>query len=253
MDEDKPLPTELRKNADAVIREGQLADGHTMAARTHVDDEYEMAKFRDPKLLITTSRDPSQRLVQFQKELKILVPNATRINRGGYVLKDLVGIGAVNDFSDLVILHETRGEPDGIIVSHLPHGPTAYFGVSNVVLRHDLRDKVGPVSEQYPHLVFDGFNTALGDRLSAFLKHLFPLPKIDSKRVMTFRNDNDYISFRHHVYKKDHKHVELKELGPRFELKPYQITLGTIDKAKDAQKEWVLRPYMNTAASRNYL
>lgn len=65
MDEDKPLPTELRKDADAVMREGQLADGHTLAARTHVDDEYEMAKFRDPKLLITTSRDPSQRLVQF--------------------------------------------------------------------------------------------------------------------------------------------------------------------------------------------
>ena len=75
------------------------------------------------------------------------MPNSIRINRGSYVLKDLVKISQANDFSDIVILHETRGEPDGIIISHLPHGPTAYFGVSNVVLRHDLKDKVDPVSE----------------------------------------------------------------------------------------------------------
>jgi len=46
-----------------VMREMQLADRHTMAARTHVDDEYEEAKYRDPRVLLTTSRDPGQRLV----------------------------------------------------------------------------------------------------------------------------------------------------------------------------------------------
>lgn len=70
-----------------------MADDHTMAARTHIDDEYEEAKYQDPKLLVTTSRDPSQRLIQFQKEMKIIMPNSIRINRGSYVLKDLVKIG----------------------------------------------------------------------------------------------------------------------------------------------------------------
>lgn len=28
------------------------------------------------------------------------------------------------------------------------------------------------------------------------LKYLFPVPKEDSKRVITFANDNDFISFR---------------------------------------------------------
>jgi U3 small nucleolar ribonucleoprotein protein IMP4 len=47
-------------------------------------------------------------------------------------------------------------------------------------------------------------------------------PKVESKRVITFSNDNDIISFRHHDYeKKDFKTVDLNELGPRFELKPY--------------------------------
>ena len=138
------------------------------------------------------------------------------------MLKDLVKICQANNFSDLVVLHETRGEPDGLIVSHLPYGPTAYFGISNVVLRHDLKDKAAPISEAYPHMIFNGFNSNLGDRISDILKYLFPLPKVDSKRLVTFNNESDYISFRHHVYKKeDHKTVALKEVGPRFELKPY--------------------------------
>jgi U3 small nucleolar ribonucleoprotein protein IMP4 len=154
--------------------------------------------------------------------MKLIIPNSIRINRGNYILKDLVKISQANNFTDLIILHETRGEPDGLIVCHLPYGPTAYFGLSNVVLRHDLKEKVDTVSEAYPHMIFNNFNTRLGDRISDILKYLFPLPKVDSKRVMTFSNEEDYISFRHHIYKKeDHKTVVLKELGPRFEMKPY--------------------------------
>ena len=53
--------------------------------------------------------------------------------------------------------------------------------------------------------------------------------KSESKRVITFSNDNDIISFRNHSYdKEDYKTVVLNELGPRFEMKPYQISLGTI-------------------------
>lgn len=222
LDNDRKIPNEYRKNGEEAIKDLELADDHTIARRTTIDDEYEEAKYRDPKLLITTSRDPSQRLIQFQKEMKIILPESIRVNRGGYVLKDLIKICQANNFTDLIILHETRGEPDGLIISHLPYGPTAYFGLSNVVLRHDLKDKVDPVSEAHPHLIFNGFNSNLGDRISDILKYIFPLPKVDTKRVITFNNDNDYISFRHHVYKKDdHKSVLLKELGPRFEMKPY--------------------------------
>ena len=50
-----------------------------------MDDEYAHAEERDPKILVTTSRDPSSRLVQFSKEMKLVLPNAQRINRGGQV------------------------------------------------------------------------------------------------------------------------------------------------------------------------
>ena len=41
------------------MKDLELADDHTIARRTIIDDEYEEAKYRDPKLLVTTSRDPS--------------------------------------------------------------------------------------------------------------------------------------------------------------------------------------------------
>lgn len=83
--EGKPIPTELRKEEADLRRKVELEDDNTAVPRTHIDDEYAHAGERDPKLLITTSRDPSSRLVQFAKELKLVFPNAQRINRGGQV------------------------------------------------------------------------------------------------------------------------------------------------------------------------
>jgi len=128
--------------------------------------------------------------------MTLILPNSIRINRGSYVLKDLVEISQSKSFTDLILLHEHRGEPDGMIISHLPLGPTVYFGIKNTVLRHDLKEKPDTMSEAYPHLVFQGFTTKLGDRISNVLKYMFPRPKDDSKRVITFANEGDLISFR---------------------------------------------------------
>merc|ERR1712150_118112 len=142
------------------------------------------------------------------------------------------------------------GIPDGLIVCHLPYGPTAYFGLSDVVMRHDIeRKKIGTMSEQYPHLIFDNFSTRLGKRVTSVLKYLFPVPKPESRRIMTFANRDDFILMRHHVYKKGKDGIELQEVGPRFTMRLYQLRLGTLDQS-EAENEWVLRPYMNTAYKR---
>lgn len=54
------------------------------------------------------------------------------------------------------------GIPDGLVVSHMPLGPTVFFGLQDVVLRHDLPHKPPPMSTVAPHLVFDNFNSRLG-------------------------------------------------------------------------------------------
>lgn len=51
----------------------------------------------------------------------------------------------------------------------------------------------------------------------------------------------------------DGKTIELSEVGPRFQLKLYDVKLGTLDNADSANSEWVLRPYMNTSAKRRFL
>lgn len=93
--------------------------------------------------------------------------------------------------------HSSFDFTDAMIVSHFPHGPTVYFTLNNVSLRHDINSyKSSTVSEQYPHLIFENFSSKLGERVRDVLKFLFPVPKEDSKRVMTFANENDFISFR---------------------------------------------------------
>lgn len=57
-------------------------------------------------------------------------------------MEELVELSLRKGVTDIVLLHEHRGQPDGIIISHLPVGPTLYFGLQNVVLRHDVEEKL---------------------------------------------------------------------------------------------------------------
>lgn len=253
MEDDKKTPTELYKQEKGLKHSIELEDVNTAIPKSVIDDEYNLDFLKEPSILLSSSRDPSSRLTQFLKEMKLIFPNSERINRGAYVIEDLVEVCLKKSFTDLIILHEHRGEPDGMIISHMPFGPTIYFGISDCVLRHDLKERADTMSEAYPHLIFNNFTTQLGERVIKILKHLFPVPKYDSKRIITFANNDDTISFRHHTYdKSDHKTVELEEIGPRFELKPYQIVQGTIN-MPEATKEWVLRPYMHSAKNRKAL
>ena len=154
--------------------------------------------------------------------MSLIFPNTTRINRGTVLLKELVDLSLKKEVTDIVVLHEHRGQPDGMIISHMPLGPTLYVGLKNVIMRHDLKKKPETMSEAYPHLIFNNFKTPLGLRIKKILQHLFPTPKFESKRVITFANKNDLISMRHHTYEKlDYKTVNLNEIGPRFEIKAY--------------------------------
>jgi len=259
------LDTDVKRDALALAKAGQWDDagperviaqggagGGTLA--NSQDDEYRWAGVEDPKIMITTSRDPSSKLKQFAKELRLIFPGAQRLNRGTYEFKQLMEACRANSVTDFLVVHEHRGVPDGLVVCHLPHGPTAYFTMTDIVMRHDIPD-IGKVSEAAPHLVFHNFKTRLGERCMSILKYLFPVPKEESKRVITFANHDDFISFRHHNFKKVEggKDIELKEVGPRFQLRLYQIKLGTLEMENSADTEWVLRPYMNTAKKKTTL
>jgi len=266
LDENRLIDGDLRRDALSLQKSGDWDDQGPKAAdaiptesggtstMNSQDDEYRWAGVEDPKVMVTTSRDPSARLKKFAKEFRLLIPNAQRLNRGNYEFGQLLAACRSNGVTDFMVLHEHRGQPDGLIICHLPFGPTAYFTMSDLVMRHDIPD-LGNMSEAYPHLIFHNFKSRLGNRAMNILKYLFPVPKEDSRRVMTFANHDDYISFRHHTYKKGEggKTIEMAELGPRFQLRLYEIKLGTLDNEAAADTEWALRPYMNTSKKRRFL
>ncbi|CAI4761589.1 ASN_collapsed_G0046590.mRNA.1.CDS.1 [Saccharomyces cerevisiae] len=251
----KPLPKELAEDEslqkdfryDQSLKESEEADD------LQVDDEYAATSgIMDPRIIVTTSRDPSTRLSQFAKEIKLLFPNAVRLNRGNYVMPNLVDACKKSGTTDLVVLHEHRGVPTSLTISHFPHGPTAQFSLHNVVMRHDIIN-AGNQSEVNPHLIFDNFTTALGKRVVCILKHLFNAgPKKDSERVITFANRGDFISVRQHVYVRTREGVEIAEVGPRFEMRLFELRLGTLEN-KDADVEWQLRRFIRTANKKDYL
>ncbi|EDV93918.1 U3 small nucleolar ribonucleoprotein protein IMP4 [Drosophila grimshawi] len=208
-------------------------------------DEYQYAGCQDPKIMLTTSHEPSSRLKMFVKELRLIFPNAQQMNRGKYQINALMQACRANNFTDFIIVHEHRGIPDSLVVCHLPFGPTAFFNISDVTMRHDIPD-IGPMSEQKPHLIFSNFKSNIALRTVKILKHLFPVPKESSERIMSFINNEDKIVFRHHQYKYVNKEIKLTEAGPRFTLKLYQIKLGTLENIKAVDTEWVNRPYLNT-------
>jgi U3 small nucleolar ribonucleoprotein protein IMP4 len=156
-----------------------------------LDDEYaQLSGVVDPRILVTTSRDPSSRLGTFAKEMRLLLPTSVRLNRGNLILSNLVDSAKSSGLSDIVLLHEHRGTPTALTVSHFPHGPTASFSLHNVVLRADIPNSArGTVSESYPHLIFEGFESKLGKRVVQVLKHLFPPREATAKignRVVTY-------------------------------------------------------------------
>lgn len=78
----KLLPTELKKDARNLGKDLAFDDAQTGETKflsmgiqshlildptTHIDNEYSRAGIQDPKIVITTSRDPSSKLLQFTK------------------------------------------------------------------------------------------------------------------------------------------------------------------------------------------
>ncbi|KAF2087476.1 Brix-domain-containing protein [Saccharata proteae CBS 121410] len=259
----KPLDPSIAN--DASLRKNykfdEATEDHDTQEALDLDDGYaHLSGVVDPRALVTTSRDPSTRLMAFAKEIRLLLPTSIRVNRGNLILPNLVQSAKGAGLSDIILLHEHRGTPTAMTVSHFPHGPTASFSLHNVVLRHDIPNAArGTVSESYPHLIFEGFSTNLGKRVVKILKHLFPprqavvSTKDVGSRVVTFVNREDSIEVRHHVFvRTGYESVELAEVGPRMTMRLFEIRGGTLEN-KEGDVEWHMNQYTRTSKKKDYL
>lgn len=88
---------------------------------------------------------------------------------------------------------------DGMLVIHLPDGPTAHFKLSNVKITTDLKRNHKEITEHRPEVILNNFTTRLGFTIGRMLGALFHYqPEFKGRRAVTFHNQRDYIFFRHH-------------------------------------------------------
>ncbi|KFP12863.1 Ribosome production factor 1, partial [Egretta garzetta] len=193
-----------------------------------------------PKILITTSDRPRGRTVRFCEQLSTVIPNSHVYYRRGLALKRIIPQCIARDFTDLIVINEDRKIPNGLVLSHLPDGPTAHFRMSSVRLRKEIKRKGKEPTEQAAEVILNNFTTRLGHSIGRMLASLFPHdPQFIGRQVATFHNQRDYIFFRFHRYIfKSEKKVGIQELGPRFTLKLRSLQKGTFD-SKFGEYEWI--------------
>lgn len=255
------------------------------------EDEFQsyFAGDRTAKILITTRPRPSRELFHFVGDLMQLIPNAYFYPRKSFEVKAICRHAEEGDFTHVFILSEKAKVCNGLLVSHLPHGPTAFFKVSNVVPGAKIAHHGQPTAH-VPELILNNFNTRLGHRIGRFLGSFFPhAPEFRGRQVVTFHNQRDFLFVRHHRYMFDEKkqgpaaaaaaaavakkrskkkggtasvaaaanahtiRARLQELGPRFTLKLRWLQEGTFD-TQFGEYEWLhKRKEMDTTRRRFHL
>nr|XP_050042362.2 ribosome production factor 1-like isoform X2 [Dermacentor andersoni] len=207
-----------------------------------------------PKLLITTSDNPHTRTIKFCRELKQSIPYADFRWRNRSRIKKTVEHAIERGYSDIAVINEDRRHPNGLLLTHLPDGPTAYFRISNVKFCKDIKGRAA-YSAHRPEVILNNFNTRLGHSVARMLASLFHYdPEFQGRRVVTFHNQRDYIFFRHHRYEfRNAEKVSIQEIGPRFTLRLKSLQKGTFD-SKFGEYEWVLKRHeMETSRRRFFL
>ena len=210
------------------------------------DDEFAAyyANEKKPKIMITTKPKPSRKLFPFIGDLMQLIPQSFYYPRESHEVSAMATNADMKGFTHLVILSEKNKECNGMLVIHLPIGPTAFFKLSSFQAGASIPGH-GKPTVHIPELILNNFGTRLGRRVGRFLGSLFPHePQLEGRQVVTFHNQRDFIFVRHHRYiyrkEKDQTRARLQELGPRFTIKMRWLQEGVLD-SKYGEYEWMFR------------
>nr|CAG4641037.1 EOG090X09U6 [Eulimnadia texana] len=237
----KQVPKTIESMREADVTTIDADDEEVKFDLTHDEFEAYFNKSYEPKVLITSSDNPHTKTIHFVRELCRIIPNSECRWRMRSSVKKMIKRAKENGFTDIVVVNEDRRVPNGLLVCHLPEGPTAYFKLSNVKVMKDLRRKANEVTSHRPEVILNNFQTRLGQTVARMLASLFHYePQFRGRRAVTFHNQRDYIFFRHHRYEfKSEKKVALRELGPRFTLRVKWIQKGVFDTIS-GEYEWAI-------------
>lgn len=214
------------------------------------DDEFSAyySNEKKPKIMISTRPKCSRKLYPFIGDLMQMIPNAFYYPRKQQTVTEMATDAMQKGFTHLMILAEKHKQCNGLLITHLPSGPTAFFRLSSFQEGSTIPGHGRPTSH-IPELILNNFVTRLGRRAGRFLGSLFPhQPQFEGRQVVTFHNQRDFIFVRHHRYiyrkEKDRTRARLQELGPRFTIKLKWLQEGLFD-AQFGEYEWIYRKEMD--------
>lgn len=243
----------LREDDQTVIQ--NLDDSENEEIRKDLEtDEFSSfyEKSYEPKVLITFADNPVSKTRKFGKELCRMIPNSMAKQRNRSSIKKMCNSAIKAGFTDLIVINENHRQPNGLVVVHLPNGPTAHFKLSNVKITTEMRRSHKDITSHRPEVILTNFTTRLGINVGRMLGALFHHdPQFRGRRAVTFHNQRDYIFFRHHRYEftKEGLRVKLRELGPRFTLKLRSLQEGLFD-SKTGDYEWIITNKRHAMESR---
>lgn len=233
----------LRETDHTTVDNIADSDNEELRKELEIDDfsEY-FAKAYTPRVLITYADNPVTKTRKFGIELARIIPNSLAKIRNRSSIKKMVNSAVRENFTDIIVINENNRQPNGLVVVHLPNGPTAHFKLSNVKITKEIRRSHNEFTTHRPEVILTNFSTRLGLTVGRMLGALFHHdPEFKGRRAVTFHNQRDYIFFRHHRYEftKDGERAKLRELGPRFTLKLRSIQEGTFD-TKCGDFDWMI-------------
>lgn len=243
----------LREKDQTEVSNLNDSDNEELRKELEIDDfSTYFERIYEPKVLITFADNPVTKTRKFGLELSRIFPNALVKIRNKASVKQICKSAEREQFTDVVIVNEDRRKPNGLLVIHLPNGPTAHFKLSNVKLTSDIKRNHKEITKHRPEVILTNFTTRLGLTVGRMLGALFHHdPEFRGRRAVTFHNQRDYIFFRHHRYEfsKEGKRVKLRELGPRFTLKLRSLQEGTFD-SKTGDYAWIISNKRHAMESR---
>ena len=76
------------------------------------------------------------------RELSKCIPNSEVRVRKGIDVKAVVVQAVERDYTDILVVNEDRKLPNGLLIIHLPEGPTAHFKVTSFKRGYDIKVSV---------------------------------------------------------------------------------------------------------------
>jgi ribosome production factor 1 len=254
---DKAPPKQKPKTLDTLREHDET---FVLPADDEVAEDKAVDEFADhyagkvePKIMITTNLKASKESYRFIIELVRVIPNSTFYARRSYSLKAIVGYAKNKGFTHLIVINEDNQKLNGLLLIHLPNGPTALFKLSSIVLSKQIKGHAS-MSKHTPELMLNNFNTRLGHTVGRLLGSLFPYrPDFHGRRIITLHNQRDFIFFRQHRYVfESAEEARLQEMGPQFTLKLRSLQHGTFD-TKFGEFEFVHKSENRPYARRKFV